>query len=807
MYKARSLSKCTAGKLLATKRCFNNTKNIQLHKLQSSSIRHCSSSTSKASGGSGSSSAYIGGSVVVVGLLAGGAAVYANYDEGFRQSLEDNVPFVKPMLDSLYGDLEHKTKLMPEEKDLSIPFSVENAAEDLNEEIPAPLYPDQITTKAAKEKDGFANSSDFVVMNTLDSPGVSPLDLDLIKLGSKKKKVDAEELSTNEAVVADNALDVPEATEEINSAESAIIQEVPEDSLSVTNDTAEKVTNESISSIDNIESEVLPDDIPTILPIDDTASLTPEEIENLSAFVNQASLEALLDATTEYISMTSQQVVQSQKTAEASLKDYVNSYIQAISLAKDDPMAEGAWKNTSEIEVISQSLIDQATLKISEMKQEFGNLKELIATVTKSGQSEIADKAETTLKECSKALEDSIEQFNRASSGLEFISKIHTIVDQTPENIQKGLRKVLPELMQIIETNREEINYETLAPEEALLGYVLKRGELLNKEIENMDSVKSSVVDEMLIKQKEELISQSEEQLKKEIESLEKEHQVKHNEKLKVLEEDYEREILSQLKRQANAHTEHLSEQLSAQSQDLTTKHHHELESKINDQRLKNQLELERQLAFIQGIQTKISEVVHMDEKQRRTQELWIASQALNTALKDGLSHGRTRSLMPEILSILHLAGHNTVIEEIVASVPTEATSLGVVPEKELLARFEGVKSACKKVALVGDEGGALPLYALSYIKSLFVFSAWYKGESNNEIDVEQLGPYEILAKAEYFIQNGDLEQATKFMSQLKGVSRKLCNDWLKEARLYLETKQTATLLMAYASSLSVAVE
>lgn len=340
------------------------------------------------------------------------------------------------------------------------------------------------------------------------------------------------ELSPNEAVVADenNTLNVHVATEEVNSAKSAITREIPEDYLSVTNDTAEKSTNEN--SIDNIESGVVPDEIPSILPIDDAASLTPEEIENLSAFVNQASLEALLDATTEYISMTSQQVVQSQHTAKASLKDYINSYIQAISLAKDDPMAEGAWKNTSEIEVISQSLIDQATLKISEMKQEFGNLKKLIATVTKSGQSEIAEKAENTLKECSKALEDSIEQFDRASSGLEFISKIHTIVDQTPENIQKDLRKVLPELMQIIETNKEEINYETLAPEEALLGYVLKRGELLNKELQNMDIVKSSVVDEMLIKQKEELISLSEEQLKKEIESLEREHQVKHNEKV-----------------------------------------------------------------------------------------------------------------------------------------------------------------------------------------------------------------------------------------------------------------------------------
>lgn len=49
--------------------------------------------------------------------------------------------------------------------------------------------------------------------------------------------------------------------------------------------------------------------------------------------------------------------------------------------------------------------------------------------------------------------------------------------------------------------------------------------------------------------------------------------------------------------------------------------------------------------------------MVDADKKQRRVQELWVAAQALNSGLKEALVHGRTRTLMPELMSVLHLSG------------------------------------------------------------------------------------------------------------------------------------------------------
>ena len=148
----------------------------------------------------------------------------------------------------------------------------------------------------------------------------------------------------------------------------------------------------------------------------------------------------------------------------------------------------------------------------------------------------------------------------------------------------------------------------------------------------------------------------------------------------------------------------------------------------------------------------------------------------------------------------------NTTLAEIVDSFPEQAALFGVVPEKDLINRFKHVKKACKQVASVND-GDSIGQYLLSYVKSVFVFSRWYLSDVNAAIDINELTCYEILAKAEYFIQQGDLETAAKLMSQMKGVARKLCSDWLNEVRLLLETKQTAVLLQAYAASIAAGLE
>lgn len=76
------------------------------------------------------------------------------------------------------------------------------------------------------------------------------------------------------------------------------------------------------------------------------------------------------------------------------------------------------------------------------------------------------------------------------------------------------------------------------------------------------------------------------------------------------MQEDYEKEILAQLKRQASAHNEHLMDELNAQASLLNSKHKEEISAKVDEVRVNNQLQFEKNLARIQGIQSKVSEII-----------------------------------------------------------------------------------------------------------------------------------------------------------------------------------------------------
>lgn len=71
----------------------------------------------------------------------------------------------------------------------------------------------------------------------------------------------------------------------------------------------------------------------------------------------------------------------------------------------------------------------------------------------------------------------------------------------------------------------------------------------------------------------------------------------------------------------------------------------------------------------------------------------------------------------------------------------------------------------------------------------LFFIKTRVKQKNNNDL------PFR------YWIERGNLIQALKYMNLLKGASRYVASDWLKEARLLLETQQATNTLMAHAAA------
>lgn len=145
------------------------------------------------------------------------------------------------------------------------------------------------------------------------------------------------------------------------------------------------------------------------------------------------------------------------------------------------------------------------------------------------------------------------------------------------------------------------------------------------------------------------------------------------------------------------------------------------------------------------------------------------------------------------------------LVKVVLDGVPAEAKTRGVYPEEALRERFVKVEQLARRCAIVPAENASLPTYLLSFVQSAFILtpsSVLTAAELRNEpVDVSHFDTYDILNRAKYHMERGDLVQTLKYMNLLQGQPRKIAADWLKEARLLLETQQATNILMAHAAT------
>lgn len=160
-----------------------------------------------------------------------------------------------------------------------------------------------------------------------------------------------------------------------------------------------------------------------------------------------------------------------------------------------------------------------------------------------------------------------------------------------------------------------------------------------------------------------------------------------------------------------------------------------------------------------------------------------------------------------EVSALLAAAKDDKFITTVILSLPKEALAEGVSSEAGLKARFEKVRRVCSKVSLVPEEGGGLGTYLLSYLQSLLTIDMFHpKMMDLSHYDPSKMSSLDLLRQAKTRVDRGDLEAAVKLVGQLKGESRRVADDWLKEAVLYLETRQAIMAISQYLAAASVGV-
>ncbi len=113
----------------------------------------------------------------------------------------------------------------------------------------------------------------------------------------------------------------------------------------------------------------------------------------------------------------------------------------------------------------------------------------------------------------------------------------------------------------------------------------------------------------------------------------------------------------------------------------------------------------------------------------------------------------------------------------------SEVADVGVEPFADLASWFTtSVAPKVSTVALVPDQDAGLLSHLASHLLSSFRFKRHGLVPGSDVLSV--------LARAEYYLNEKDLDSAARELNQLNGTARVLLSDWLDAARRRLEVQQ-----------------
>ena len=171
----------------------------------------------------------------------------------------------------------------------------------------------------------------------------------------------------------------------------------------------------------------------------------------------------------------------------------------------------------------------------------------------------------------------------------------------------------------------------------------------------------------------------------------------------------------------------------------------------------------------------------YLDEN-LRIHALWSALRAVNNAI----DASARRPFRDELRVLRHAsaARDDAVVGAALEALEVgNAADVGVEPLADLATWFTtGVAPAVSRVALVPDEGAGVLAHVASHVLSTFAFRRQGLVSGDDALS--------ILARAEYHLNEKDLDSATRELNQLKGAAKTVLKDWLEAARRRLEVQQ-----------------
>ncbi|TFK49926.1 hypothetical protein OE88DRAFT_1736231 [Heliocybe sulcata] len=245
----------------------------------------------------------------------------------------------------------------------------------------------------------------------------------------------------------------------------------------------------------------------------------------------------------------------------------------------------------------------------------------------------------------------------------------------------------------------------------------------------------------------------------------------------------YREKLETELQTQSELINERLKEEVIAQGIELQRRWIRDIKVRVEQERGGRLAKLDTLAANLKQLErVALDNTAYLDEN-LRVHALWSALRAVNHVLESPVR----KPFREELRVLRHVAAakEDDVITTALDIIErTDTPDVGVEPLADLVTWFTtSVAPRVTSVALVPDQNTpGLLAHLASHFLSNFTFKRTGLVQGDDVLSV--------LARAEYYLNEKDLDSAAREVNQLKGTPKILVQDWLAAARRRLEVQQ-----------------
>ncbi|KAJ7471538.1 mitochondrial inner membrane protein Mitofilin [Mycena galericulata] len=261
----------------------------------------------------------------------------------------------------------------------------------------------------------------------------------------------------------------------------------------------------------------------------------------------------------------------------------------------------------------------------------------------------------------------------------------------------------------------------------------------------------------------------------------------------------YREKLENELRTQTELINERLKEEVIAQGIELQRRWIREIKVRVEEERGGRLAKIDELSANLKRLErVALDNSTYLDEN-IRIHALWSALRALSSS---ALASPVRKPFREELRVLRHIsaARDDPVAAAVLDSLEgSDVPDVGVEPFADLATWFASeVAPKVSHVALVPDQNAGL----LSHLASRAFAGLQFKRHglvSGDDV-------LSVLARAEHYLNEKDLDSAARELNQLKGSAKLLLHDWLEAARRRLEVQQALEVVQTQATLASLLV-